>query len=188
MQNQFIIFVWTKAKGPSPLSSVANRRRRRVLRWQVYCQVETAGRSWPAIQLSVASAVWSRTFCLSAVWEHQYWNVVGCWGLWRSDEGAWDGLCVWHVGAVFWRGNVMERDHLEDQGVGGNIKEWILNIMGGRWPENGHSEWRRVVWSDSSARPSACIVDRLPIVQFGLPNLTLHSVLLKLWLVACDRI
>lgn len=44
---------------------------------------------------------------------------------------------MWHVGerrfthTVFWPANVMEREHLEDQGVGGNIKEWILNIMGG---------------------------------------------------------
>jgi hypothetical protein len=30
---------------------------------------------------------------------------------------------------VFRRGNVMERDHLENKGVGGNIKEWTLNIM-----------------------------------------------------------
>jgi len=36
---------------------------------------------------------------------------------------------MWHVGerrlmcTVFWRGNVMERDDMEDQGVGGNIKE-----------------------------------------------------------------
>jgi len=31
-------------------------------------------------------------------------------------------------------------------------------------------------------------VDRLPIEQFGLPNLTLTAVLLKQWLVACNRI
>ena len=45
-------------------------------------------------------------------------------------------LHVWGTGEVhtrFWLGDLRERDHLEDLGVGGRILKWILKSGIGAW-------------------------------------------------------
>jgi hypothetical protein len=63
---------------------------------------------------------------------------------------------MWHtqrrniMQTAFWWGNLKERDHLEDQGVGMRIMlKWILNRMGGLWKTYGSGQGQVVAYCES---------------------------------------
>jgi hypothetical protein len=67
---------------------------------------------------------------------HSYFLFSVWWGLGRSRQDEWGGQGMWHAWerrencTRFWRESPKERDHSEDQGVGGRMgSEWILGRL-----------------------------------------------------------
>jgi len=62
------------------------------------------------------------------------------------------------VHTVFWRGNLRERDHLEDPGVDGKI---ILTWIFRQWDEGGGA-WTGLIWLRWRALLNAVMNLRVP--------------------------